>query len=269
MVLIHTLNCSQCAHVENLRFKYLWLTQTQIVGRADGKKTKKKWSGRDVKGRNACLAACSESLSEKILRDNSRRGEEHLSLQTLARLHRSNDITYEGKWDGTGTVVCLFYLSTQYFTLHLPFVKTTLCLFKASVNFRKFLQRTVTTLSIACCQVPAPCPKALRSFHQIHQGEQLLGTSHHLNNRACIIRKDYIMPNITVVRVDFGIPQIVCIHAVFLLLNSSLCAYPTLCWKYSVIDTRCETHDAWQVASLSPGKMETSSGIPTSVARFM
>ncbi len=185
----------------------------------------------------------------------------HVSTAPMTSLTRVNGMEL-------GLAVCLFYLSTQYFTLRLPFVKTTLCLFKASVNFRKFLQRTVTTLSIACCQVPAPCPKALRSFHQIHQGEQLLGTSHHLNNRACIIRKDYIMPNITVVRVDFGIPQIVCIHAVFLLLNSSLGAYPTLCWKYSVIDTRCETHDAWQVASLSPGKMETSSGIPTSVGQI-
>lgn len=149
----------------------------------------------------------------------------------------------------------MFYLSTQYFALRqpgfslvrLPFVKTTLCLFKASINFRKFLQRTVTALSTACSKVPAPCPKALRSFHQIHQGEQLLGTSSHLNNTACTIRKDYIMPNITVVRVDFGIPQIVCIHAVFLLLNSSLDAYPPSCWKYSILDTHCETHDAWQV----------------------
>jgi len=75
----------------------------------------------------------------------------------LARLQRSNDITKEGKWDGTGMAVCLFYLSMQYFALRqpgfslvrLPFVKTTLCLFKANVNFRKFLQRTVTALSTA------------------------------------------------------------------------------------------------------------------------
>jgi len=39
-MLMNTLNCSQCAHVLNLCFKYLWLTQTHIVGGIDGKKNR-------------------------------------------------------------------------------------------------------------------------------------------------------------------------------------------------------------------------------------
>lgn len=41
MMLMNTLNCSQCAHVENLCFKHLWLTQTHIVGGIDGKRRRK------------------------------------------------------------------------------------------------------------------------------------------------------------------------------------------------------------------------------------
>ncbi len=126
----------------------------------------------------------------------------HVSTTPMTSLKRGNGM--ELGWPLAFFIsACSILLCVSHvFSGFLPFVKTTLCLFKASVNFRKFLQCTATALSTACCKVPAPCPKSLCSFHQIHQGEQLLGTSHHLNNTACIIRKYYILPNITLVRVD-------------------------------------------------------------------
>lgn len=122
-----------------------------------------------------------------------------------------------------------------------PLSKPHFHLFKADPSFRKFLRSTVTVLSTACSKVPTPCPKTFGPF----QGE-LLRTACHLNNTACI-RKAYIVPKITVVRVDFGIPRIVCIHAVFLLLNSSQCISLFALEAFNP-DTRCETCAAWQIS---------------------
>lgn len=84
IMVMNTLNCSQCAHVDNLRFKYLWLTQTHIVGGIDGKRRKKKQSGRDARGRNACLTWLTPlrvSL-ERLYGITPRKKGERLSLQS-------------------------------------------------------------------------------------------------------------------------------------------------------------------------------------------